>query len=79
MPFDYGQPAEMFMQSRKRGGRRVGYRRFRTAAEAIRFAVEELPEYPGLQTWLDVGRIASTAMPSAGCTRAPNSLPRRTQ
>jgi hypothetical protein len=55
MPFDYSLSAEIFMQSRKRGGRPVGYRRFRTAAEAIRFAVEELPAYPALQTWMNVG------------------------
>jgi hypothetical protein len=29
--------------------------RFRTAAEAIRFAVEELPAYPALDTWMNVG------------------------
>jgi hypothetical protein len=54
MPFDSSLPAEIFMKSRKRGGRPVGYRRFRTA-EAIRFAVEELPAYPALQTWMNVG------------------------
>jgi len=43
------------MQSRKGGGRPVGYRRFRSAAEAIRFAIEELPAYPALQTWMNVG------------------------
>ncbi len=54
MPFDYSLPAEIFMQDRKRRGRPVGYRRFRTAAEAIRFAVEELPPYPALETWMNV-------------------------
>jgi hypothetical protein len=55
MPFDYNLPAEVFKQSRKPGGRPLGYRRFRTAAEAIRFAVEELPTYPELNTWMNVG------------------------
>ena len=55
MPFDYTLPAEVFMQSHNSRGRRVGYRRFKTAAEAIRFAVEELPTYPGLHTWMNVG------------------------
>ena len=55
MLFDYNLPAELFMNSRKRGGRPIGYRRFRTAAEAIRFAVEELPAYPALHTWMNVG------------------------
>jgi len=42
--FDYGIPAELFMAKRKGGPRqRLRDRRFATAAEAIRFAVEELP------------------------------------
>ena len=41
--FDYGAPAGVF--TRMRHGRRSAarYRRFGTAAEAIRYAVEELP------------------------------------
>jgi len=41
--FDYGITAELFMGKRKGGPRQLRYRRFATAAEAIRFAVEELP------------------------------------
>ena len=42
--FDYGIPAELFMGKRKAGARQpLSYRRFATAAEAIRFAIEELP------------------------------------
>lgn len=55
MPFDYNLPAELFMKSPKRGGRPIGYRRFRTAAEAVRFAVEKLHAYPALHTWMNVG------------------------
>jgi hypothetical protein len=38
--FDYGAPAELFMAKRKGTSRHpLGYHRFATAAEAIRFAV----------------------------------------
>jgi hypothetical protein len=40
--FDYNVPAEFF-PAKVRTGRRIRYRRFDTAAEAIRFAIEELP------------------------------------
>jgi hypothetical protein len=40
MTFDYGAPAELFMAKRTGGSRQpLGYRRFATAAEAIRFAI----------------------------------------
>ena len=40
--FDYDAPAKLF-PAKVRTGRRIHYRRFDTAAEAIRFAMEELP------------------------------------
>ena len=53
MTFDYGLPAELFMLKRKGGARqRLGYRRFATAAEAIRFAVEDFPAIRALNAWL---------------------------
>jgi hypothetical protein len=56
MTFDYDTPAELFMAKRKGGSRApLGYRRFKTAAEAIRFAVEELPAVRTLGAWLQVG------------------------
>ena len=56
MTFDYCLPAELFMAKRKGGPRqRLGYRRFATAAEAIRFAVEDFPAVRALGAWMQVG------------------------
>jgi hypothetical protein len=42
--FDYAAPAELFAcRSRGSSPRPVTYRRFDSGAEAIRFAIEELP------------------------------------
>jgi hypothetical protein len=55
-PFDYWLPAELFMGKRKGSSRqRLGYRRFATAAEAIRFAVEDFPTVRTLGAWMQVG------------------------
>jgi len=54
--FDYGVPAELFLAKRKAGTRQpLTYRRFATAAEAIRFAIEELPAVRALGAWMQVG------------------------
>jgi hypothetical protein len=56
MTFDYAASAELFMPKRKRGARQsLSYRRFATAAEAIRFAVEEIPSIRPLGAWMQVG------------------------
>jgi hypothetical protein len=55
MNFDYQAEAELFPSggrwSRQQG---VGYRRFAQAAEAIRFAIEELPAELLAGAWLEV-------------------------
>jgi len=56
MTFDYCSPAELFTAKRRGGSpKRLGYRRFATAAEAIRFAVEEFPAMRALGAWMLVG------------------------
>jgi hypothetical protein len=53
-PFDYNAPAELFLAKRA-NNTRARYRRFPTAAEAIRYAVEDLRTLRTLGVWMQVG------------------------
>ena len=54
MAFDYNAPAELFLAKRTKSSRE-NYRRFATAAEAIRYAVEDLRTPRAFGAWLEVG------------------------
>ena len=63
--FDYAAEAELFPpRSRKFGRQAMGYRRFDSAAEAIRFAMEELPAalLLGAQLQVDEARYDGPAI-----------------
>ena len=57
MTFDYAASAELFMPKKGKAGLRqsLSYRRFASAAEAIRFAVEDFPAIQTLGAWMRVG------------------------
>ena len=55
MAFDYNSPAEIFIPKSKRRRSLTAYRRFATAAEAIRFVVEEFPAVGTLGALMQVG------------------------
>ncbi len=52
--FDFGAPAELFPSRVKKGRYQITYKRFDTAAEAIRFAVEDISPSALLGAYIEV-------------------------
>ena len=52
--FDFAAPAELFPSRNRKIASKLRYRRFDTAADAIRFAVEELPEPLLLGAYIEI-------------------------
>ena len=52
--FDFSAPAELFPSRNRKIASKIKYRRFDQAAEAIRFAVEELPEPLLLGAYIEI-------------------------
>ena len=53
--FDYSAPAELFPSRNRKVKQTVRYRRFDRAAEAIRFAMEDMPPVQLLGATIEVG------------------------
>src|SRR5918999_5204143 len=70
--FAYNTEAEPFLLGNRWSRQQpVAYRRFASAAEAVRFAIEELPPaFFSAPTWRSTKRD-SIATEYASCTRAP--------
>ena len=66
--FDYNAPAELFLAKPAKGSR-TKYRRFATAAEALRYAVEDFARRKPSAHGLRSGMSASTAAKSSACTK----------
>jgi hypothetical protein len=86
-PFDYDAEAEMFSPTSRKGRRQpLGYRRFTRAADAIRFAIEELPPALLVGTYIEVNEkkyesdeirrlYESTSYPLARCAAPAGASP----
>jgi hypothetical protein len=52
--FDFSAPAELFPSRNRKVASKIKYRRFDHASDAIRFAVEELPEPLLLGAYIEI-------------------------
>jgi Arc/MetJ-type ribon-helix-helix transcriptional regulator len=52
--FNFDAPAELFPSRNNKIAKKLKYRRFNSAAEAIRFAVEDMPEQLLLGTTIEI-------------------------
>ena len=52
--FDFSAPAELFPSRNRKIANKVKYRRFDHASDAIRFAIEELPEPLLLGAYIEI-------------------------
>ena len=68
MPTDYKSPAELF-PSRRYAKSLARYRRFDSAAEAVRYVVEEMPA-----SWLIGSTLDIDGTRYRGCRRSARSM-----
>jgi hypothetical protein len=69
--FDYRAEAELFANRNRKSKRQpIGYRRFKRAADAIRFAIEELPPEFLVGAFSKSTKKDTTGAEFTGCTRA---------
>ena len=70
--FDYSASADLFSMKNRNGRRQpMSYKHFESAAEAIRYAIEEIPTQNLVGTLLEVDELTLRQQGNpCGCTRA---------